>query len=227
MKKQQHFGKAVSATIGAFVMSASAVASAATLDVNIAGSTDGLTSFAGNWVEASLAQTFKAGFTQILSGVELTHDVWGTGQLVDVDVSIYHVTSPDSPMGERLAQMHVRPEMGTAVLDFQPYGVQLTQGETYSLVLENAWGNVNGVGFTPGNHDADWNYTDSYADGMLWSRARDGEWVPFTSWISHDAAGTSDLMMKTFGQPVPEPSTMLLMPLGLFMLSQAVRKKGV
>jgi hypothetical protein len=175
----------------------------------------------------SLAQTFKAGFNQILTGIELSQDTW-SGPLVDADFSLYRVTSADTPVGDLLAHLHLTPQKGTSLINFAPYQIELKQGEIYSLVFESTWGNQNGVAFTPGHPDADWNYADSFADGMMWSKA-DTIWAPFASWISRDAAGTSDILMKTYGEPVPvpEPSTVALTTLGLFCLGWLRRNSGI
>ncbi|RYY89384.1 MAG: PEP-CTERM sorting domain-containing protein [Chitinophagaceae bacterium] len=222
-------GKSVAVGALALLVSFSGNSSAA-VDVSIENTRPELgTSYAVYSSSTSLAQTFKAGFTQILTGIELTQDTW-SGPLVDADFSLYRVASPDTPVGALLVHLHLTPQRGTSLIDFTPFQIELKQGEIYSLVFESPWANQNGVAFTPGNPDADWHYADSFADGMMWSKT-DTSWAPFASWISRDAAGTSDILMKTYGEPVsapvpePGPSTMVLTGMGLLGLSW-VRKKS-
>jgi hypothetical protein len=167
---------------------------------------------------APIAQTFKAGFNQILTGIELTHGTW-SGPLVAADLSLYRVTSAITPVGDLLAHLTITPQQGTHLIDFAPFQVELRQGESYSLVFGSKWGTENAVAFTSGIHDERFNYFDSFADGMMWSKTGTA-WAPFASWVSRDAAGTSDVIMKTFGNPlpVPEPSTIVLLALGLLSL---------
>lgn len=197
-------------------------ATGTTIDIHLLNATDG-GSYMPYRSDISLAQTFTPGFSMTLTAVELESSSWASRTLEPLTISVYQLSSQDTPIGVLLGAATYTPAYGgIESFDFSAANITLIRGQLYSVVLSSPFsGNpdyANAVKFNPG-----WSYPDgvvtpnAYPDGMMWS-TESGSWKPFASWISHDIAAISDIAMNTYGNPIssiPESSTALLTAFGL------------
>lgn len=165
------------------------------------------------------AQTFTVGITGTLTRVDVDISRGSTADLLfDIRPTVAGV--PVESDGITLAAVtvpasNIPTTRGFFSVDINSFGVSVTAGEILAIVLRSDLDQV--LDYTWYGHTI-----DGYALGHHFFRHPPG-W-PRPTWWS-DVAG-SDLGFKTFVEPVPVPSTLLLLGSGMIGVIGLMKKKS-
>lgn len=188
----------------------------------------------------TVAQTFTPGFSMVLDGIELETDSWASYTYVPMTLTIHHLSSADSPVGDVLGAKTFTPSSSYIthgdLFDLSSLGIRLDQGEYYSVVISSDFSGNPDYGNAVKFH-AGWRYPigelhpNAYPQGMMWTNDT-GTWVPTDTWISNYIAGISDIAMNTYGTPIPaipEPSAavLVLSALGIVLSARGRQSKSL
>ena len=143
--------------------------------------------------DSSLAQTFTAGFNQVLDRIEVYMDAWSGSPIYPTTITLRE-TDLGKPTGNDLASIFYDNGFGNSgwfSIDFTQEGIKLTQGEVYALIFSN-----DDPDFNDSNSNAVAATLDatSYLGGELWTTEGGNGWV-----VSNEFGNGADMTFRTFG----------------------------
>ena len=157
-----------------------------------------------------VAQTFAPGLTSTLDSIDLY--LFDSDSNYPTNIEIVQ-GNPGSTTILGTTTITVDPsDQGWYNIDFSGETISLNAGATYSIVIYN-----NDSSFTiDPTFKLGINSSGGYANGEMWYKG-------FLPW-QQSAGGSWDLAFKTYMQPVPIPSAMLLLGNGIAALAGLRRK---